>query len=62
MKFKLKADVIFEAKNLDDAFKLWLEHFKALEKGEDTKVFFTGLIEIEGIVDEQKRDQFADSE
>ena len=53
MKFKIKADAVFEAKDLEDAFKLWKEHFEALERGEDTKVFFTGEIKIEGI-DETK--------
>lgn len=53
MKFKLKADAEFEAKDLDDALRLWMEHFKALTKMEDTKPFFIGNIEIIQIVKEK---------
>ena len=48
-KFIIKADAVFEAENLDDAFFKLSQHFKYLEtlEGEDPQLIARGVVSIE---------------
>jgi hypothetical protein len=47
MNFKIKADAVFEAKNINDAFRIIGRYFLKVAKNTDTKSpFFAGKIEI----------------
>lgn len=46
MIFKLRSNVEFEAKDIDDAFETLEKHFRALKKGIDSRIFIKGCIEL----------------
>ena len=52
MKFKLEANVEFEADDLDDAFKELQYHFLCIQKGHDSKVIIKGKMEVYGIMED----------
>lgn len=50
MKFRLRADAVFEADDLDDAFRALSEHFEGLiESGENDLPMESGGIEIDPV-------------
>lgn len=46
MKFRLVADAVFEAKDIDDAFAMVGSHFVLLHVGQDPHVFESGEVTI----------------
>lgn len=46
-KFRLTADITFDAEDLEDAFKELKEHFEMLESGNATLMAFEGEMKLE---------------
>lgn len=44
--FRLEGDFLFDAQNIDDAFKKLVEHFQRMERGEDSDLIKLGEIHI----------------
>jgi len=49
MKFKVTADAIIEADNIDDAFWKLAKHFQALYDDRETEIIFVGVFKINKI-------------
>jgi hypothetical protein len=54
MKFRFTANVMFEAINIDDAFRILEKHFRNLSEGNDTEDDLVGNLEIYPIKEEKK--------
>lgn len=54
-KFKLKANIIFEAENIDDAFSMLSEHFSSLYYNSPANLLdFRGEMKIDPLISNQK--------
>ncbi len=50
MKFRIEVDAIFEADDLEHAFKFWEDHYRALSINKESKPFM-GTAEIRPLAD-----------
>ena len=49
MEFNLKADILFEAENIDKAFEILADHFNRLANEEDSALKIKGTLEIKEV-------------